>query len=237
MNPTDVGCGRQAETHPVRRAVLRATTLAVLGPLALLPARTHAAEAGATEILIGQSAQLSGPLAPLTRELIQGASWYFDEVNGKGGVHGRKVRVITLDDGYVAARTAENVKRLIDDDKVLALFNLAGTPTTLAALPILEERKVPLVAPFTGSGALRKKLNPQVFNVRAGYDDELEQIVRHLSTLGVTQVAVAYLNNTFGKDALATAERAAAAHRASLVASAALEVDGKGLDASVRSIA
>ena len=147
------------------------------------------------------------------------------------------MRVITLDDAYVAARTAENVKRLIDDERVLALFNLAGTPTTLAALPILEERKVPLIAPFTGSDALRAAFNRHVFNVRAGYGDEIGQIVRHLSTLGVSKVAVAYLNNAFGKGALAVADQSARKHRVTVVSSAALEVDGKGLQDAVQTIA
>lgn len=219
-----------------RRLALKATLLAVSGAGAASLAK---AEDGVTaaEILIGQSAQHSGPLAPLSQELRQGASWYFADVNAKGGVHGRSIRLISLDDGYVASRAAENVKRLIDQDRVLALFNLAGTPTTLAALPVLEERKVPLVAPFTGSDSLRSSLRPYVFNVRAGYADEIARIAEHLSTIGVTKVAVAYLDNAFGKGALAAAELAAKKYRVTLTASAAMAVDGKGLDETVRAIA
>lgn len=219
-----------------RRAVLRTTSLFFLGALAAQPAWAQAG-VSETEILIGQSAQLSGPLAPLTQELRQGASWYLDDLNAKGGVHGRAIRVVTLDDAYVAARTAENVKRLIDEVRVLALFNLAGTPTTLAALPILEDRKVPLIAPFTGSDALRAGLNRYVFNVRAGYASEIAKIVQHLSTIGINKVGVAYLNNAFGKGALSAAEVAAKGNGVTVVAASALEVDGKGLEQAVRSIA
>lgn len=216
--------------------VLRTSALAVLGALV---ARSVRAQAGVseTEILIGQSAQLTGPLAPLTQELRQGASWYLEDLNSKGGVHGRLIRVITLDDAYVAARTAENVRRLIDEDQVLALFNLAGTPTTLAALPIVEERKVPLVAPFTGSDTLRAGFSRYLFNVRAGYGSEIAKILQHLSTIGIQKVAVAYLNNAFGKGALSAVELASKGLGVTVVAATALEVDGKGLEQAVESIA
>lgn len=190
-----------------------------------------------TEIRIGQSAQLSGPLAPLSDELRRGASWHIADVNARGGVHGRRIRVITLDDGYVAARTAENTRKLIDEERVLALFNYAGTPTTLAALPIIEERNVPLIAPFTGADSLRSSLRRQVFNVRAGYGDEIARITEHLSTIGATKVAVAYLDNAFGKGALAAAQQAATKYQVTLTASGAMAVDGKGLDDAVRTIA
>jgi branched-chain amino acid transport system substrate-binding protein len=231
--------GRNFGVRAARRTVLRTASLGALGALAAIVSRPARAQAGVseTEILIGQSAQLSGPLAPLTQELRQGASWYLEDLNARGGVHGRTVRVVTLDDGYVAARTAENVRRLIDEDQVLALFNLAGTPTTLAALPILEARRVPLVAPFTGADVLRTGFSRYVFNLRAGYGSEIAKIVQHLSTIGIDKIAVAYLNNAFGKSALAAAGLAAKSHGVAVVASTALEVDGKGLELAVRSVA
>jgi branched-chain amino acid transport system substrate-binding protein len=221
--------------QPARRRQLQASLLSLIA--AGLP--RAAAQEGVSdgEIRIGQSAQLTGPLAPLSEELRHGASWYFTEVNAKGGIHGRRIRVITLDDGYVATRTVENVKRLIDDERVLALFNLAGTPTTLAALPLVEERNVPLVAPFTGTDTLRTTLRSQVFNVRASYADEIRRITEHLGTIGVTRVAVAYLDNAFGKEALAAAQLAAPKQGVTVTASAPLSVDGKGMAQAVDMIA
>ena len=220
-----------------RRGALRIMGAAAAAMIAApWPARAPRAARDA-EILIGQSCQLSGPLAPLTREIREGAAWYFDQVNAKGGVHGRKVRVIALDDAYDPKRTAENARRLIEQDDVLALFNLAGTPTTLAALPVLREHKVPLVAPFTGTDALRSKFDRYVFNVRAGYADEIEKIVQHLSTLGIRRAAVAYLNNSFGKGGLEAVKTAAAKYGVALVAAAPLEIDGKGLQEAARTVA
>ena len=95
------------------------------------------------EIVIGQSCQLSGPLAALTSEVRQGASLYFDQVNAAGGVRGRKIRVVALDDAYDPKKAAENTRKLIDEEKVLALFQYACTPPALAGLAIAEERGVP----------------------------------------------------------------------------------------------
>jgi branched-chain amino acid transport system substrate-binding protein len=147
-------------------------------------------------------------------------------------VHGRRIRVIALDDAYDPKRAADNVRQLLDQDKVLALFNLTGTPTNMAALPIAKQQKVPLVAPFSGFEALRSNENKGVFNVRAGYGDEINKIVQHLSTLGIQQVAVAYMNNAFGKQGLESVKTSAAKYGVSLVASATLELDGKGLAAA-----
>ncbi|SFP28936.1 ABC-type branched-chain amino acid transport system, substrate-binding protein [Variovorax sp. 770b2] len=189
------------------------------------------------DILIGQSCQLSGPLAPLTREIQEGAGWCFEQVNAKGGVHGRKLRVVALDDAYDPQRTADNVRLLIEKHGVFALFNLAGTPTTLAALPVVREHKVPLVAPFTGTDALRSGFDRYVFNVRAGYADEIEKIVQHLAVLGIDRVGVAYLDNAFGTGGLDAVKGAAARRGVALAAATPLAVDGSGLRASAQDLA
>jgi branched-chain amino acid transport system substrate-binding protein len=190
-----------------------------------------------TEILIGQSCQLTGPLAALSSEVRQGASLYFDHINATGGIRGRKIKVIALDDAYDPKKAAENTRTLIEQEKVLALFQYAGTPPALAAVPVAEEAGVPFITPFTGSDALRKKFSPQVFNIKAGYSAELETMVKQLATIGVTKVAVAYLNNPFGTDGLASVEKAAAASGVSLVAKAPVEVDRSKIDLAVDTIA
>ena len=182
-----------------------------------------------TEILIGQSCQLSGPLAPLTRELQEGAGWYFEQVNVRGGVHGRRIRVVALDDAYDPRRAADNVRQLIEKRGVFALFNLAGTPTTLAALPVVREHKVPLIAPFTGTDVLRASFDRYVFNVRAAYADEIEKIVQHVGVLGIDRVGVAYMNNAFGTGGLDAVKSAAARRGVVLAAATPLAIDGSGL--------
>jgi branched-chain amino acid transport system substrate-binding protein len=190
-----------------------------------------------TEILIGQSCQLTGPLAALSSEVRQGASLYFDHINATGGIRGRKIKVIALDDAYDPKKAAENTRTLIEQEKVLALFQYAGTPPAMAAVPIAEEAGVPFITPFTGSDALRKKFSPYVFNIKAGYSVELETMVKQLATIGVTKVAVAYLNNPFGTDGLASVEKAAASSGVSLVAKAPVEMDRSKIDLAVDTIA
>jgi len=85
-------------------------------------------------ILLGQSVALTGPAAELGIQMRNGAKTYFDHINAQGGVHGRKIELITLDDGYEPTRTVPNTKKLIEENKVFALFRYVGTPTRTAAL-------------------------------------------------------------------------------------------------------
>ena len=153
-------------------------------------------------ILIGQSAALSGPAEQLGKEMKAGAEAYFDVVNKSGGINGRKIKLISVDDGYEPEKAAANTKKLIEEEKVLALFGYVGTPTSNAALPIFTAAKVPFVGAFTGAQSLREPFNRYIFNVRASYFDETEQIVAHLVQQGVTKIAVFYQNDAYGKAVL-----------------------------------
>lgn len=168
------------------------------------------AENGVTdkEIVIGQFAVISGPAAQLGLRMQLGMQTYFKAVNAQGGVNGRTIKLVTRDDGYEPVKAAAAVKALINEDKVFALAGSVGTPTGLAALPILTEEQVPLVGMFTGAQALREPFNRQVFHVRASYFDETESIVQHLTTLGVKKIAVFYQNDAYGKAGLEGVTRA-----------------------------
>lgn len=217
----------------------RRTLLGALAAACLHPTLAMARPEGVTdtEILIGQSCQLTGPLAALTSEVRAGAKLQFDEVNRKGGINGRQVRVIALDDAYDPKRAAENTVRLIDEENVLALFQYAGTPGSLAAVPIAEEKKVPFFSPFTGSDALRNKFSRYVFNIKAGYGDELEAMVKQIASIGINNIAVTYLNNGFGTGGLAQVEKSAQAHKVQILSRAALEVNGANIDQTVATAA
>ena len=162
----------------------------------------------ADTILIGQSAALSGPAEQLGKEMKAGAEAYFDAVNQSGGINGRKIKLLSLDDGYEPEKAAANTMKLITEDKILALFGYVGTPTSNAALPIFTEAKVPFVGAFTGAQSLREPFNRYIFNVRASYFDETEAIVQHLVQSGSKRIAVFYQNDAYGKAGLAGVERA-----------------------------
>ena len=181
------------------------TTLA-LAPLASLA--VHApASAQDSKIILGQSAPFTGPAAQLGIQFYEGAKLYFDALNARGGVNGRSIEIKKLDDGYEPERTAANTKQLIADG-VFALFGYIGTPTSLAALPLATEAKLPFFAPFTGAQALREPLNRYALHIRASYFDETAAIVKQLTSIGVNKIAVFYQNDSYGKAGLEGVSRA-----------------------------
>ena len=191
----------------------------------------------ADTILIGQSAALSGPAEELGKEMKSGAEAYFDVINKSGGIKGRKIKLISLDDGYEPDKAAANTKKLIAEDKVLALFGFVGTPTSNAALPIFTEAKVPFIGAFTGAQSLREPFNRYVFNVRASYFDETEQIVGHLVQQGIKKIAVFYQNDAYGKAGLAGVERAMKGRMLTIAATATVERNTTDVTAAVAALA
>lgn len=208
--------------------------------IVLLTAGFGSAQTGVTEreVLIGQVAAMTGPAAQLGQRVQAGMQAYFAQVNAQGGVNGRTIKLVARDDGYEPAKTVESLKALINDDKVFALAGTVGTPTGLAALPIVTAEKVPLVGMFTGAQALREPFNRNIFHVRASYFDETERIVQHLTTLGVKKIAVFYQNDAYGKAGLEGVERALAKRQMKPVATGTVErnsVDvAKALDAILK---
>jgi branched-chain amino acid transport system substrate-binding protein len=153
-------------------------------------------------IVLGQSAPFTGPAAQLGIQMNAGTKAYFDHTNARGGVFGRKIELKTRDDRYEANLCAENTKKFIEEDKVFALVSYVGTPTTVAAMPIFTNAKVPLVGPFTGAEALRSPVNRYIFNVRASYYDETEKIVEQLVSTGNRKIAVFYQDDAYGQAGL-----------------------------------
>ena len=156
----------------------------------------------ANEIVLGQAAGFTGSVAGTVKELTAGAKAYFDRVNATGGVHGRKIVLESLDDGFDPKRTPEVVRKLIDEKQVFALFLSRGTPTNEAAYPVLEEAKVPLVGPSTGAMSMYDPPRRYLFPVRASYHSETAKIVAQLVSTGIKRIAVFHTDDSFGKDGL-----------------------------------
>ena len=151
------------------------------------------------KIVIGQAAVFSGPAAQLGIQMRNGIKAYFDEVNAKGGVHGRELELITEDDRYEAAVAPQATKKLIEEHKVFALVGYVGTPTGVAHLPVVTQAKVPLVGMFTGAETLRVPMNRYVFHVRASYYDETEKIVEQVVSLGGKKISVFFQADAYGE--------------------------------------
>lgn len=195
-----------------------------LASLALLP--HGAAWANKPDMLIGQSAPLSGAMAPTMTGVLGGQQMAFDEVNRRGGIAGRRVRLVILDDAFDPKRTLENVRQLVEQQEVLALFGTVGTAQTAAVLPYIAEKQVPLISAYSGSPALRVKPNPYFFTTQASYADELVKMVRNLRSVQATRIAVVYQNNDFGKLLLPLAEKVIISEGATVAASRPLDVTG-----------
>lgn len=147
----------------------------------LVPGLSPAAE----EIRLGMSTALSGPTAELGREMQLGVLAGLERANRQGGVKGRPLRLISLDDGYEPTRTAPNMRRLIEQEQVLAVIGNVGTPTAIAAIPLAREHRTLLFAPFSGAGVLRRDPPERyVINVRASYAEEIAAMVDALVGAG-----------------------------------------------------
>ncbi|KIH78121.1 amino acid/amide ABC transporter substrate-binding protein, HAAT family [Geoalkalibacter ferrihydriticus] len=142
----------------------------------------------AADILLGMSTALTGPTAELGTAMRDGVLLGLERINRDGGVDGRKLRLVVLDDGYEPARTAPNMRRLIEEKQVLAIIGNVGTPTAIASLPVIREHRVLFFAPFTGAGVLRQTPPERyVINLRAGYTEEIDAMVDALVRHGGLQ--------------------------------------------------
>src|SRR5262247_2522682 len=179
-----------------KRTLTRLAAAAVFAA-AMAGAQAQAQGVGASTILIGQSAPLTGANAELGNDIRNGALAYFRKVNDAGGVHGRKIELVTLDDGNTVPRAEANTKKLVEEQGVFALFGYPSATLSRPALPFVEKHKVPFLSPFTGADP-RRVYNKYVYNMRASYADELEKIVDHFGSLGLTRFSIVYYDDVVG---------------------------------------
>ncbi len=195
----------------------------------MVPSTVMAVEPGISpkEILIGECAALSGPAAGLGTGMNQGMAACFASTNSVGGVGGRTLRLVSIDDGYDPDRCVSGTLELVDNQHVFALAGYVGTPTTKVVVPIITEKHVPLIGAFSGAMLLRldsatSKPYREVFNLRASYDDESEALVERLTVdLGAKRIAVFYQDDSFGQAVLSGTNKA--------LAKRSLPLAGKGV--------
>jgi len=189
-----------------RANLLKTITLA----LAFSALHLGAAQAQSGTILLGQTADYSGPQAAAVKETTAAAIAYFNKINAEGGVRGRKIELRTMDDGFDPKRSVENVKKLAEDKALIALFLSRGTANAEALLPVLTEIKVPLLGPVGGSQPMHRPANRYLFNLRTQTQTEVFKAIMQLNAQGLTQLAVVYTDDAFGKDAVQGFDKALA---------------------------
>ncbi|MBF0196096.1 MAG: ABC transporter substrate-binding protein [Planctomycetes bacterium] len=175
------------------------------------------------EILIGQSCALSGPAQALGQGMKVGLNACFSEINDAGGIKGKKIKLISMDDGYEPDKAIANTRKLIETDKVFLLIGEVGTPTSKAVVPLSEEAGVPFIGPFTGAGFLRDPAK-KILNVRGSYDQEMERLAQYLvDEKKLSKVACFYQNDGYGKVGLSGITKALKSRNLELVATGTYE--------------
>jgi len=173
------------------------------------------------KIIFGQTAALDGPAAALGRGMNLGISAAFAQANKQGGVNGRQLKLVALDDGYEPDQAISNTKKLIQEKNVFALIGGVGTPTANATVPIISQEKVPFIAPFTGAEFLRHPFKRYVINVRGSYWQETEEwIARLTEDLNIERIAILYQDDTYGQAGLSGVKKALDKRGLSLVGEA-----------------
>ncbi|MDA9889300.1 ABC transporter substrate-binding protein [Synechococcus sp. AH-224-G16] len=172
--------------------------------------------------LLAQSLPLKGPSGHIGERFALGIDTVLRDLNNRGGIAGRPVKIWRIDDGYEPENTLRNSRLFAAEPEVLALFGFFGTPTSKAALPIAKKAGLTLVAPLTGASSLRTKGQIGVLHFRASYAEEARRIVDHLVNDGFVRIAVAYQNDAYGKDVLASTVEALQTHDLRAVSTAAL---------------
>jgi ABC-type branched-subunit amino acid transport system substrate-binding protein len=191
----------------------------------------------AETVLFGQATALGGPSSALGQGMRQGILAAFAEINAKGGVHGRRLELISRDDGYDPDRSVIATVKLIEEDKVFALIGAVGTPTTMATLPIAAAKNVPFIGSFSGAEFLRTSEFQNVVNIRASYSAEAEAWIKHLTEdLHLKNIAIFYQDDAFGRDGLAGVKAALARRGMELAAEGTFERNTRAVGAAFRAI-
>jgi len=196
-----------------------------------------------TKVTIGMSGPFSGTNGAYGIDMRTVIQAYFEQVNKSGGVNGRKLELVTLDDGYETDRTVANTKALLDEKNAFALLAFYGSsPTTEAMNKVFGPARVPLLGTISGAGTLREPIsqNPNsryMFNVRASYADETEAIVNQLVSLGLKNIGVFYQNDGFGKSGLDGVTVALKKHNLAPSVAATVERNSVDVAAAVDAIA
>ena len=188
--------------QPARPSVT--ATSPALAATSPLQSRLAAVSRGVTEteIRFGMSAPFSGSAKELGRQMKLGVESAFNVINDAGGVHGRQVKLVAVDDGYEPTRTTETMKQLYEKDQVFGIIGNVGTPTAAVALPFALKQRMMFFGAFTGANLLRRDPPDRyVFNFRASYAEETDAVVRYLVNvrrLRPEQIVVFAQQDSFG---------------------------------------
>lgn len=196
--------------------------VAMVAVLGFAGVYAHAQEGvSKSSVVLGQSVALTGPGSSLAVPFHQGAKLYFDRINAAGGVNGRKIELVTLDDRGNTQQAMANTKKLLEQG-VLSLFGMYGSPQVTAVYPQIKDGEVLLFAPMAAADEFRGAMYGNVYSIRPGYAEESVAIARHAETLGAKRLAILHGNDSESLAALDSAVRSMPHIGANVIASAAV---------------
>ncbi len=152
-------------------------------------------------IIIGMSTALTGAAQEIGKDVKRGVEIYFAKINAAGGINGRPLELIALDDQYEPVLAGKNMRILTQNPKVLAIIGNVGTPTSIVTIPIANQQHILLFAPFTGANAARKEPPDRyVINLRASYEEETTAMIKGLLSIGIKPEEMAFFlqNDSYG---------------------------------------
>lgn len=197
---------------------------------ALPPARTLLAST--QEVVLGQSAPLSGPFASLGEAYRNGALLAFDDANRTGELGARRVRLVTLDDAYAVDKAIANAQALIEEHRVACFFNHMFTNTVRATLPLAVAAGIPFVGPYSGHPDLYRNDQPLLFMTRASFAQELQRILDYLVSVGYKRTALVYYDNAVGEELRQEVQSGLSKRGRPLFAAAKMSVGGSATAAA-----
>ncbi len=193
----------------------------------------------AGDLVLGQVAPFSGPLAPTGTAFRHGIQLYVDATNAAGGIIGAKLKLVSKDDEYKTEKTVSATKELLNEANPVVLTGFVGTGNINAILKerLLEDAGIPLVGVRSGANNVLNSGNPWLFLTRAGYADEIAKIVELYVLTGTKRFAVLYQNDDFGQDGLKTLEKLSAEQKFEIVARGSYEKNTTDVASAVKAIA
>jgi branched-chain amino acid transport system substrate-binding protein len=196
-----------------------------VAPLALALGVIFSLCANASDIVIVQVADYSASRAALGKALRAGAQTAFAHANETGGIKGSKIRFVHYDDNYKPDETVKLVQQSFERDKPVLLLGVVGTANTaeLRKREVLEKGDIALLAPYTGADSLRTPYTPNIFHIRTSYSEEVDRMVKHLSSIGIKKIAIFHENDPFGNFIYGAFEEASKRHSTQIAARAVVE--------------
>ena len=224
------------ETQKIRSGTRLIVKSLMVAALALSAAAVHAQDGiSKSAVTLGQSAAVTGPSATLGVPFTQGARLYFDRLNNAGGINGRRIELVSLDDAGSPEQAAANTKKLLARG-VFSLFGYVGSPQVTAINPQLKGSDILLFGALAGADELRGSLYPNVYSIRPGYSEEAAVITRHAETLGMRKLAIVHAKDAESLAALESAERTMTSLGANLLIKTPIETLDKAVAAKPQSV-